>query len=357
MNYFLISNMWPNLDNPGYGSFVKNVVRGLNSNNISCYCSALIKGRPKSGWDKLIKYLIFYLKIIGGYFRKYDFIYLHFPNQSLPILIPLYLLQRKTIIINLHGEDLLYSNRGVSYLLGRLNDWFMGKVDAIVVPSLYYKYSVLNRIKCTKNKIIVSPSGGVNLQFFKPLHKTYDVDEIRLGYVGRIDKGKGWFEFVEMIKKLPSNVNYKATIIGSGYQVGELHKIMYHFGNRINYISSVPHDKLNYYYSRFDLLIFPSSRKSESLGLVGIEAMACGTPVVGFNVGGISSYLIDGYNGYLISVGDIEGLVAAVLKFKNLSNAERQTISKNCVMTSKMYSSKYVLDKLSVDIKHIINYE
>ena len=49
-----------------------------------------------------------------------------------------------------------------------------------------------------------------------------------------------------------------------------------------------------------DLLIFSSSRTGESLGLTGIEAMACGVPVIGSDIGGIASYVENGSNGWLV---------------------------------------------------------
>ena len=73
MKFFLISNMYPTPEYPGYGSFVKNVCDGLVS---LCECSisgkAVIKGKPKGRINKIIKYLCFYLSIIRGFFKSYD---------------------------------------------------------------------------------------------------------------------------------------------------------------------------------------------------------------------------------------------------------------------------------------------
>lgn len=354
MNFFLISNMYPDASSPGYGVFVKNIVKGLKKHELNCTYKALIIGRPKSLSDKLSKYFKFYMFIILHYFKKHDFIYMHFPNQALPILIPLYFLKRKKIIINLHGEDLLYNQQGLSLLLGKLNDWFMPKADGVVVPSSYYKDVLLGRNKSLCEKIIISPSGGYNPLFFHATPKNFSKNTIHLGYVGRIDKDKGWREFIEMTKYLPSPLNYEATIIGAGAQISDLHNLIKDRMNKIRHITNVAQDRLELYYSSFDLLIFPSSRKEESLGLVGIEAMACGTPVIGFNVGGISSYLIDGYNGYLVQIGDVKGLAIAVLKYTSLSINKKQNMFNNCIASSKKYSTDNVSRELSTEIKKYI---
>jgi D-inositol-3-phosphate glycosyltransferase len=67
---------------------------------------------------------------------------------------------------------------------------------------------------------------------------------------------------------------------------------------RVDYLGSVQHDQLPYYYSAADVCVIPSYY--ESFGLVALESMACGTPVVAARVGGLRSTVRDGETGYLI---------------------------------------------------------
>lgn len=69
-----------------------------------------------------------------------------------------------------------------------------------------------------------------------------------------------------------------------------------------------------------DLFLFPSD--GESFGLAALEAMACGVPVVGAAAGGLPEVVIDGENGFLREVGDVEGMIEASVSL--LQDEERR---------------------------------
>src|SRR5829696_5444254 len=73
-------------------------------------------------------------------------------------------------------------------------------------------------------------------------------------------------------------------------------------GERVRFVDPQPHHILSSYYRAADVVIVPS--RSESFGLVALEAAACGTPVVASAVGGLQSLVDDGVNGYLIARRD-----------------------------------------------------
>jgi len=69
-------------------------------------------------------------------------------------------------------------------------------------------------------------------------------------------------------------------------------------------------DTLTYYYSAAEMVVMPSHY--ESFGMVALEAMACGTPVVGSRVGGLAFSIQDGQTGYLVPERDPEALAARI---------------------------------------------
>lgn len=357
---FLISNMYPSSDSPGYGIFVKNVAEGLREHGIEMSRLAVITGRSGSLWGKIAKYAKFYRDVMAGFFSDYDFIYIHFPNQVMPLISLLYKIRKTKIILNFHGEDLLYSKEGFHKWLGETTRYFSKKyAAAIVVPSRYFASLTADRQFSSLKKIIVSASGGINENYFYP--KSADTLKsngrpIHIGYVGRFEPGKGILEFLEVACLLKEkNIDFHATIVGYGSLMNQTLEYIsgHNLGGKVSLIPGLPQEKLADEYRKFDLLVFLSSRSEESLGLTGIEAMACGTPVIGSNVGGIASYLVDRKNGYLIEdIRDTEKLVSVIQEYSEASSEFRKSMYDEAVKTGEKYFSKTVCTQLASDLKN-----
>lgn len=360
---FLISNMWPDEESPGYGSFVKNLTDGFVKNGLEIVNKALIIGRPSSKFEKLKRYSGFFWQIFKGFSTGgFDLIYIHFPNQAIPILKFLYLFKHPKLIVNYHGEDLLYEKNGYLGFLGKMTDKFVSRhAFRIVVPSEYFKKIVDERGIIDNHKIIVSPSGGISEDIFYPsksfIPKTFSKENpMRIGYVGRLEPNKGIFSLLNAISELTSSgFPFRATIIGYGsleQNVKDFIKMDKYSGN-ITYIPRMPQKDLGEVYRNLDLLIFAS--KGESLGLTGIESMACGTPVIGSNAKGIATYLRDGYNGFQISPENPSDIVENIMKYADLTPDQKIKMRENCITTGQKYYSKRVCDELSMTLYSLIN--
>ena len=85
-----------------------------------------------------------------------------------------------------------------------------------------------------------------------------------------------------------------------------LHGLVAELGlaGRVRFVPPQPHELLSTYYRAADCCLVPS--RSESFGLVALEAAACGTPVVAASVGGLTTLVHHGRTGYLVEDGDAE---------------------------------------------------
>ncbi len=197
---------------------------------------------------------------------------------------------------------------------------------------------------------IVPP--GVDHAFFGPGHRPQarralglPLDGRLLLFVGRIQPLKCADVAIETLAELrqDADVDYRLVVVGgpSGPH-GEkalrgLHDAADARGvsDHVHFVDPQPHELLSSYYRAADVCIVPS--RSESFGLVALEAAACGTPVVASAVGGLSTLVDHGRTGFLVDARDPEAYAAAVRRvFAEPLGAER--ISTAAVLRARGYT-------------------
>lgn len=356
MNILMISPMYPSKKDPVYGTFVKTYMDNfINLNHNGITRLVCIKGRSPNIYIKAYKYLVFYSLIIFNLlFFRYDIVYIHtITTPILPIRL-IALFKKLNLVFNVHGADVITVSK-VTERLKRIAIPLLYESCLVVSPSEYYKNVVLKMIPgFPEDKIFVSPSGGVDLNEFKPLG--YERRGLTIGYVSRIDYGKGWDLFVKMIGLLRNNdYSVRGIVAGRGSDEEKLRQLIEEnkLSNTISLIGPVPHSDLPELFNKFDVFVFPSIRKSESLGLVGVEALACGVPVVGSNIAGIPGYVEEGVNGFLFEPGNIDDLYLKVVKYLSLSQSKKNEMANNARNSAMRYDTKLSMKELYIKLKSI----
>jgi D-inositol-3-phosphate glycosyltransferase len=197
---------------------------------------------------------------------------------------------------------------------------------------------------------IVPP--GVDHAFFGPGHRPQarralglPLDGRLLLFVGRIQPLKRADVAIEALAELRAGGDepYRLVVVGgpSGPH-GEkslqgLHDVADARGVRefVHFIEPQPHELLSSYYRAADVCLVPS--RSESFGLVALEAAACGTPVVASAVGGLTTLVDDGHTGFLVDQPDPRAYAAAVRRvFDAPLGPER--LSTASVLRARLYT-------------------
>lgn len=350
----IISNLYPSNKDPYYGTFVKNFVDDLELRkemyNIDL-CA--IRGRSYNIYIKIYKYMIFYLNIMSRLLLfRYDLVYVHIiTHAALPIRF-ISLFKKLPLVFNIHGEDLISQTRLAAFFLRIVTPLLM-RAKLIVVPSYFFKRKVEVLLpQISSSKLYVSASGGVKPFFFDIMKTSISQPIPIIGYVSRIDRGKGWDTFLRAIKIVEGrHVRVRAQLVGRGEEVCKMNKLIddLKLGNSVEYIGPVAYRDLPSVYVGFDLFVFPT-RLEESLGLVGLEAMACHTPVVGSRIGGLTDYIEDGVNGFFFDPQDEKSLAESIIKYLSLSTMQQATIRQAAYSTALKYKSDVVsaslLDKV-----------
>ncbi|MEZ2718730.1 glycosyltransferase family 4 protein [Niallia circulans] len=352
----LISNMYPDKKNPSFGVFVKRseeilICEGFEVNKI-----VLFKERRKI--YKAIKYIKHYVhSVFSIIFNSNDIIYVHYASHNaLPIIVAKLFKRKKQLVTNVHGSDVVPETT-IQQFFQPLVKKMLRMSDKIIVPSKYFKQLVRKKYNLDSGNIYISPSGGIDQKIF---FKTNEIDKIPnldknynyIGYVGRVDKGKGWNLFVDLIAKIKEKgileQNIRFIIVGNGAEYSQmLEKIE---GNNLKeeilLMDFLNQEQLRNIYNMIDLFIFPTTREGESLGLVGLEAMACGTPVVGSSMAGPKEYIEHGENGFLFEPGNLDDLFKQVEKYYNLTKDNKILMGENARNTSNLYSKEKVKEQL-----------
>lgn len=168
-------------------------------------------------------------------------------------------------------------------------------------------------------------------------------------FLGRLIETKGPDLAIEIALKLQKRV-YLGGDIGqeTDNQIFWNKKLKPLANNKlVKFLGHIPFDKTNKLYGEAKLFILPI-RWDEPFGLVMIEAMACGTPVVAFNRGSVPEVIKNGETGFICPPGDINCMVKAVKKIYEMPEDEYQKMRLVC--------RKYVEDNFTVE-KMVDGYE
>lgn len=145
---------------------------------------------------------------------------------------------------------------------------------------------------------------GVDTKRFSPVRRAQSNRAFKVLFVGRVIPRKGVPVLLKAVKQAQSASSrpLQAIIAGgstrSGY-LGNMRSLARKLGVNATFLGTVPHSRIHHRYRKADVLVCPS-QKHEAFGLVNVEAMSTGLPVIASNNGGIKEIVKHNRNGILI---------------------------------------------------------
>jgi len=268
--------------------------------------------------------------------NNFDVIHLHYPFIGATEAL-LFSKIKKPLVIQYHMD--LGVPKVLSFLIKPYNllvaKNIFKKADKILVSSYDYVESfgpMSNFFKKNKEKFIEIPY-GVDTEFFKPGEKNRDLlkkynllesDKIIL-FVGGLDQAH-YFKGVSLLLEAVGNFkfqipNFKLIIVGKGNLETKYEKMAENLGikEKVIFTGEVSDNDLPDYYNLADIFVLPSINRSESFGIVLLEAMACGKPCIASNLPGVRTVVDDGETGFLVEPKNVDDLVK---KIKSLLESE-----------------------------------
>ena len=338
MALYLLSNMFPSERNSMYGIFVKRFEEAVEGEfNVK----RVVLTKRVGFVSKLFGYLILFVRVIKLYFfvNIGDIIYVHFPLYFSFFLYP-FVWKKIPMVLNFHGSDAVFDSKFKRFLFKALRP-VVRRCQKIVVPSVDYRNRIGELFEVSERKIFVYPSGGIDSHIFYAKGRPPSV--FTVGFVSNFIEQKGWMVFLQALEIINNSGKIKkfnAIMVGRG---PDKRNILEQVGDKnlnVQIIDSVLQQELVNVYNSLSVFVFPTYR--ESLGLVGLEAMMCGIPVIASAVEGPKGYVREGYNGLFFEKGNSADLADKIMEYHALSQAEVNNMKQNCVVTALDYETRRV---------------
>ncbi len=349
-NVAIVCNSYPTTKNKTNQIFIKNLVAELDRRSIITYVyyNPIYNywgnaSNSKNLFSNIIKYSFFTIGIFRLIMKikSYDLLNPHgvMPSGFVSVLIKRFF--NIPVAIHIHGGDLnLYKSSNMIYK--KIYDHTISNSDIVIVNSNNIKRKLLELTNITPKKLaVISP--GIDYKKFYRMDfgkieehkKAYGIhdDKTVLLFAGNAIKRKGLDILVKALNLLTTEELEKIFLIicSEGPEINTIRTSLddvIGIKDSVAFLKKVDQPTLNILYNIATVFIFPS--REEPLGLVGLESIACGTPVIGSNIGGIPEYINEN-NGLLFDPNEpkeLANIVSTILSDQKIIFSINNNIDK-----------------------------
>ena len=217
------------------------------------------------------------------------------------------------LVTSWYGVELRWVQSSLPWLRGFVR-WALRTSDAVVAISSYTAREIA-RFANVHVRVIPYTLGFSETH---PVRRSAGDGSFRILFVGRLVERKGVTYLIDAVKRLPSDIRALLTVIGEGPERTALEAQANVSGldGRVDFRGRVGDEALQEAFATSDVLVLPSivdaRGDTEGLGVVLLEAMSCGVPVVGSRAGGIVDIIEDEESGLLVPPADPDELARAL---------------------------------------------
>lgn len=315
----VISNMYPSKEHLSFGIFVKNQVEALRKQGVDVLVAA--NDNPATGKkNTIVKYAKWAMKTLTMAIRHRKAIsitHAHYVFPSGVFSLMLKKLFKIPYIVTAHGGDI----ERMAKKSARIRSWtelILQESDHVIAVGPVLAEQIEKDFHIPKEKITIC-SMGVNRQVFHPGDKMaarkalgLEQDAFTYLFVGNVIKQKGIEELLLAFEKVQAEAGRKVklVIIGSRRDTKFIESIQPFVDEDVQFVDPQPQSQLVQWFQASDVFVLPSHL--EGFGLVALEAIASGTPVIASRVGGLVSLLGDGA-GHLVEPQNAPDLAAEMM--------------------------------------------
>ena len=256
--------------------------------------------------------------------NRFKVVNYHYPDDSLIYFLFTYFLFRFNYIVNIHGNDIQINSDKKFYK--PLFKILFHHATYIVANSNYMKSQIIDRYLNISSKIKIIPN-GIDSTHFKNIKEILPEKDKYIFAIGRIVEKKGFDVLLKAFAVSKARENLVLYIEGTGENLEKIKSLAksLKLGERVKFFEgSLDHVQKVTYMKNALIGVIPS--RIEPFGIVALEFMASGTPLIGSRTGGLVD-LIDGKNtGILFNVDDVNDLATKIDELVSNSHM-RNTLS------------------------------
>ncbi len=184
-------------------------------------------------------------------------------------------------------------------------------------------------------------------------------DRFVIGYVGRLVPEKGLGVLLTALEQV-RDVPWDLVLVGAGPFEGELRARAEQIrgaAGRVHFVGYVPHEDTPRWLGMFDVLALPSETRAnwkEQFGRVLVEAMACGTPVIGSDSGEIPEIIRATGGGLIFPEGDADALAGAIRTLALSPERQKELISKGGSSVARLYDQRQIVHTFASVIEEAV---
>ncbi len=353
--------------NGGMEKAILDIVEDFSSRDVTCDLLCIATGKP--GVTKLNEHChidaassIWHCNSVSispamiGKLRKicnrYDIIHIHCPNPMANLALFLSGYKGKVV---LHWHSDILRQKIMLKFYKPLQTWLINRADVIIGTSpVYLDKSPF--LQDAKNKVAVVPLGVSKVHpspdGVKAIKDRYAGRKIVFA-LGRLVEYKGFKYLIDAARSLGDD--FVVLIGGTGPLHSQLDQQIKenNLQDKVKLLGYVPDKDVNDYYGACDVFCLSSIWKTEAFGMVQIEAMSCGKPVVATNIEGSGVPWVnkDGYSGLNVEPGNSEALAQAIMKITE-SEETYNTYSSNAL---RRYNEMFSKEKMLNEYEQIYN--
>ena len=329
----LCAELRDNVDRVACGANGKWIAQTIDFNEYGqCLCTPATR---KVASTMISPAMIFWLR---SHCREYDIIHIHHPDPM--ACVALFFSGYKGKVV-LHWHSDIIRQKTLMKFYSPLQNWLVKRADVILGTSPVYvqKSPCLQEVQ---DKISVLPI-GIEDKLRQVSSERKDGRKVVFS-LGRLVPYKGFEYLIDAAKYLPDN--YEIRIGGSGPLRTELENRIEEagLGRKVKLVGQIPEDSLPEEFNSCDVFVMSSSMKTEAFGIVQVEAMSCGKPVVATHIpdSGVDWVNEDGVSGINVPVEDSEAIARAILEICEDEERYRQY----CLQARQRFEQMFTIDKM-----------